>query len=302
MIGFDELGFLIGAGAFLVWALSRSYVRVDEGHVAILVAFGAVVRDGKKPKLLGPGLHFKAPWHHHRIVSKKEQNLVLSGEEGGRMAMAEDGTLLRFDSILRFTPETDELEAYLFGTKHPHEHITGLFTCLLRNEIANFRAVAPEGGPVSVALAKKSIEAGSYALIRRERQVLNQRIATFVRESIGVKYGVRFSAVDLTDILPPDELADALNAVLTAQAEAEAHYARAEGDCQQRVLAAERGVEIAKARAQAAEIEITRLGEYLADLSSEKTLRAYVARRRAETLSQARTVYYKAESERGKTR
>jgi regulator of protease activity HflC (stomatin/prohibitin superfamily) len=295
MIAFEQIGIAIGAGAFLLWVLSRSYVRVDEGHLAVLIAFGAVVREGKGLKLLPPGLHSKAPWHQARIVSMKEQNLDLSGEEGGRVAMAEDGTLLRFDSILRFVPTKKDLEAYLFGTRHRREHITGLFTCLLRNEIANFRSAPPEGGPVSQALARRTLEHGSYALIRRERQLLNKRIMEFVRDSIGANYGLDFSAVDLTDILPPDELANALNAVLSAQAEAEAQYARAEGDCQQRVLAAERGVEIAKARAKAAEIEITKLGEYLAQLSAQHTLRAYVARRRAEILSESRSIYYKAE-------
>ena len=41
------------------------------------------------------------------------------------------------------------------GLRTPLEHITGLFTCLLRNEIANFRAPAPaalEGGRVDFAL------------------------------------------------------------------------------------------------------------------------------------------------------
>lgn len=295
MIAFEEVGLAVGACVFALWMIARSYVRVDEGNVAVLIAFGALVRDGKKPRVLGPGLHFKAPWYGHRIVATKEQHLELSGEDGGLVAMAEDGTLLRFDSILRFVPDGDDLESFLFSTKHPREHITGLFTCLLRNEIANFRQPDPMGGPVSQALARRTLDSGSYALIRRERQLLNRRIEEFVRDSIGARYGVSFHAVDLTDILPPDEIADALNAVLSAQADAEAQYARAEGDCQQRILAAEKGVEIAKARARAAEIEIQELGKFLAQLSHDQTLRAYVARRRAETLSEAKSIYYRSE-------
>lgn len=207
--------------------------------------------------------------------------------------MARDGTVLRFDSILRFMPLEDELERYLFGLRHRKEHVTNLFTCLLRNEIANFRAPELQGGPVSRALASRQDE-GSYALIRRERQMLNHRIESFTRDQIGTKYGVRFSAVDITDILPPDELADALNAVLAARAGADALYARAESDCQQRVMAAGRGVEIARQRAAAAAIEIGEIGKRLSELHANGTLASYVARRRAEVLSESQKTIYKA--------
>lgn len=289
----DELAIVTGLGVFSLWVASRCWFRVDEGATAVLASFGAALRDGKHLRTFPPGLHFKAPWQHVHRVSMKEQSLLLSGEEGGRTAMAEDGTVLRFDSILRFAPSKDDLEAYLFGLKRKKEHIVGLFTCLLRSEIANFRAADLAGGPVSRALASRA-DGGSYALIRRERQLLNRRIESFVMESIGPSYGVHFSAVDLTDILPPDELADALNAVLSANAGADALYAHAESDCQQRMLAAERGVEIAKQRARAAEVEIRTLGTFLAQLSRDGVLSAYVARRRSEVLAESRSVLYRA--------
>jgi regulator of protease activity HflC (stomatin/prohibitin superfamily) len=288
----DLLAVIAGLSVFLLFTLSRCWFRVDEGSTVVLTSFGAALRDGKHLRTFPPGLHFKAPWQHAHHVSTKEQSLLLSGEEGGRTAMAEDGTVLRFDSILRYAPAKDELEAYLFGLKRRREHIVGLFTCLLRSEIANFRAPDPEGGPVTRALASRS-DGGSFALIRRERQLLNKRIESFVMDAIGANYGVHFSAVDLTDILPPDELADALNAVLTAHANADSLYARAESDCQQRMLAAERGVEIARERARAAELEIVTLGSYLAKLETSGVLDAYVARRRAEVLSEAKGVYLK---------
>lgn len=289
-----ETGFLIGLGLFCVWMLARCWFRIEEGHVGVLASFGAALRDGKKLRTFRPGLHFKPPWHVVHDVSLKEHNLDLSGEQGGRNAMAEDGTMLRFDSILRFVPVENELEAYLFGFKHQKEHIIGLFTCLLRNEIANFRAVEdPDKGPVSRLTTP---DGGSYAVIRRERQALNTRIEDFCRERIGERnYGIHFVAVDLTDILPPDELADALNAVINARAEAEVLYSRGESECEQQLLAAKRGVEIAKARALAAEVEIKKLGTYLDGLHKLGTLTAYVQRRRAEILSEAQKVYLKAD-------
>jgi hypothetical protein len=59
-------------------------------------------------------------------------------------------------------------------------------------------------------------------------------------------------------------------------------------------VAAERGVEIAIERARAAEIEARGLGAYLAELDAGGVLDAYVARRRAEILSDAKSVFVKS--------
>jgi regulator of protease activity HflC (stomatin/prohibitin superfamily) len=208
--------------------------------------------------------------------------------------MTYDGTILRFDSILRFQPVPAELEHFLFDLKKPHDHITGLFTSLLRNEIANFHPPVDAAGTV----LPDSIEAtgGAYAQIRRERALLNKRIEEFTRTQIGRRYGVQFNAVDLTDILPPDELADALNAVINSQTEAESLYSLAEAQTRQQIVAAEHGVEIAKQRGLATELEIKTLGEVLAKLETEGTLADYVARRRAEVISQSKTLYMRSSS------
>jgi len=283
-----ELGLVIGLFFYLLLLGYRSFFRIEQGYLGVLTTFGRAVvheKDETRLKLFEAGLHFKMPWQAVHRVGVMEQNLDMSGEQGGRMAMAEDGTVLRFDSILRFVPDREQLYAFLFGMKAPLEHITGLFTCLLRNEIASFRGDRD-----------KSDDEGSYALIRRERRKLNERIEAFCRAEVGGRYGVTFNAVDLTDILPPDELADALNAVMNAKAEADEYYARAEADCQRQVLAAERGVEIAKARADAAEREIRTLAKYLEELRRDKTLSLYVARRRSEILSQSRTLFLRSPS------
>lgn len=287
-------GFTVGIALYAVVLATRCWFRVDEGHLAVVTTFGAaetVADDPKRLRTWGPGLHFKAPWQHAIVVSMKEQSLDLAGEQGGRTAMAEDGTVLRFDSFLRYSPVEGDLARFLFGLRAPKDHMTGLFTCLLRNEIANFQALRERDAelrPFDFAL-----HAGSYALIRRERALLNQRIAQFCRAEIGDRYGVRFHAVDLTDILAPDELADALNAVITAHTAADTRYFRAEGDCQQRVLSAEKGVEIARARARAIETEIDTLVAHLTSLHRADSLALYVARRRAEAHAESRAVFVK---------
>lgn len=292
------MGILIGAAVYGAYVLSRCFFRVEEGHLAVLTAFGAArtEADGARLRTWGPGLHTKRPWEKVHDIPVMEQALELSGEKGGQTAMAGDGTVLRFDSTLRYVPVRENLGNFLFGLRAPVEHITGLFTCLLRNEIANFRAPATAtaltGSPEKAALSAGD---NSYALIRRERRLLSKRIEDFCHKEIGARYGVQFVGVDLTDVLPPDELASALNAVIAAQNEADAAYARAEAESQQRVLASERGVEIARARALATETEILKLAGFLSELDRQNTLNLYVSRRRAEVMSESRTVYLKGQ-------
>lgn len=285
---------LIGMGAGLgftgavLWHAKDLSFRVEEGHRAILVTFGAALREGTKLKTFPPGIHFKWPWQHAMDVSVREQNVELSGEKG-QVVMAEDGTVLRLDASLRYQVEPEHVEHFLFGLARPSEHITGLFTCLLRNEIANLTTRSDE----LAAQPSDAIDeaAGAYGLIRRERQLLNTRIDEFARSRMGEGYGIRFGAVDLTDILPPEELADALNAVMQSRAEVEARRFRAESECQQRVLSAEQGVEIARLQAQSTEEEMNQLAKHLHTLKEQGTLARYVERRRKETMAESRTLY-----------
>jgi regulator of protease activity HflC (stomatin/prohibitin superfamily) len=275
------MGALVGLGLYGLYLVSRCFFRVEEGHVATLTSFGAVQTHQDNTLRTWPsGLHTKAPWQHVIDVPMAEQSLDLTREEDSRMAMAEDGTVLRVDSILRFTPQPTDLKRYLFTTARPDSHMAGLFTCLLRNEVANFRGGDRE-------------EEGSYSIIRRGRHALHERIGTFCREQIGARYGVQFHAIDLVDILPPDEIAEALNAVIHAKKESEIAYFHAESECARRVLSAERGVEISSTRAAAVEQEIITLGDFLSTLHTNKTLQMYVARRRHEVTAESRAVYIK---------
>lgn len=275
------LGFLAGLVSFAAWQAGLCIFRVEEGHRAALTEFGRALRtpDGKLV-VHEPGLHFKRPWQEVRDVPVMEQRLELLGAQGGTEALTRDGTVLRVDSALRYHIDDGHLERWLFGIARPTEHATGLFTCLLRNEIAAFE----EG------------DDGSYAAIRGRRGELSERIQRFCKERVGDRAGLEFSAVDLVDVLPPDELADALNAVMHARAEADAAYARAEAHCSRRVLAAEHGVEVARLRAEAAEKEIIELASVLAVLHEAGTLESYVDRRKAEVLAQSKTLFLGSQS------
>ena len=286
-----EPGFLLGTGfgtLALVGVLAyRSLFRIEQGHLGIVTTFGRAEMSNEAQQILrtwAPGLHWKWPWQKVINVSMMEQSLDLSGPEGGITAMAADGTILRLNSRLRYAPVGQELYDFLFAMRHPIEHIKGLFTCLLRNEIANFK---PQTSDSDYA------QTGSFSVIRSERKLLNQHIKEFTHRKIGGRYGVRFDAVDLTDILPPDELADALNAVFNAQTEANTSYAKAEAECQSRILAAEHGVTIAKDHALATKREILTLAEFIKDLRLKGQLKDYIQRRMAETTLESRAVFFR---------
>lgn len=291
------IGFVLGLVAVTAAWLLTGLFRVEEGELAVLTRFGAAVVEPGTHRLVtfGPGLRYRLPWLHVHKVAIKEQIIDLTGRQGGLQAMAADGTVLRIDCILRFTPVKEELHHYLFDLEQPQEHIKGLFVCLLRNEIANVRGEGAVpfdtngGGP----LAREHVDGSSYALIRSDRRPLSQRIEEFCSQ-IGKRYGVRFDAVDITDILPPDELRDALNAVMHARADVNVAYARAQAECQRRELAAVRGVDIAHARARAVEEEIDVLAGHLAKLEGNGTLERYVQRRRQEVLSQSRALFVRS--------
>ena len=299
-------GAIVALALVCGWLVRRSFFRVQEGSVGVLKSFGAAELldgDSRRLRTWQPGIHAKWPWQTPIRVELMEQSVDLSGERG-RTAMAADGTKLRFDSILRYQAVEERLADYLFGMRKPREHVTGLFTCLLRNEIANFgigRSANLANGTPTAALVRAvrdlerpTVDMGSFAQLRRERAQLNKAIAEFCHDQIGDRYGIHFNAVDLVDILPPDELAVALNAVIHAQSEAGARYFRAEGDCQQQLLAAEEGLAIARTRAMAVEQEMRTLSSYLAKLDDTGTLALYVERRRAEVLGEAKAVYMQA--------
>ena len=281
---------MAGVALFLLWKAREMYFRVEENQVGLVLRFGAA-RHGADGKLLlaEAGLHFKWPWEEVRIVSLREQMLTLGVGEHAEHAMLNDGTVIRLQSMLRYAPRREGIPNYVFGLHHRKEHMATLFSSLLRSEIANVKATPPTLDNADDLPEENS----SFALVRRDRTLLNRRIGDFARKTFGDRYGIDFHSVDITDIHPPDELAEALNAVISARAEADSTRFRAESDCAQKVMAAEQGVAIATAKASAVEAEIDELGRHLETLDRQGVLDAYVARRRAEVLSDARTLFVK---------
>jgi hypothetical protein len=110
-----------------------------------------------------PGLHFKLPWQQARVDSRSWRRSSISRAPRGR----EHGHGRRTERRSASTPcsaimpvSRRALQLRLRHDVAPKEHITGLFTCLLRNEIANFRC----DGRQQPCLEGGS-PGGSYALL-----------------------------------------------------------------------------------------------------------------------------------------
>lgn len=271
------VGTLIGAGCVALFLFVIAGFRVDNGSVAVLTVFGRFVRDGHTARTFGPGLHWKAPWAKPIVVSLAERSLAL-GEKGASIeALASDGTRIRINVRLRFRVRPDGLMKYIADNKDTVEHLAGLFRLTVREQIARFE--------------KKPEELSAYTSLRLRMHELQQRIEIAMKQATLDEYGVEVASVDLLQIDPPEELVDALNAVISAESEANALVARTELQAQQRCLAAEQAVEIANAHALATEAEIRTVGSELGTLADQGVLREYVARRQDEVLGESRRVY-----------
>ena len=271
------VGLLIGAALVALYLFVRSGFRIDNGNLGVLTVFGRFVRDRASVRTYGPGLHWKAPWARVIEVSLAERSVSMTEEGALSFVLAGDGTRLRVNARLRYRVDPARVMTYLAEAKDAREHLRGLFQLIVREQIARFEQ-RPE-------------ELSAYTALRLRMNELQQRTLDAMKAPAREEYGVEVIAVDYLQVDPPEELVDALNAVITAESEAHALVARTDLQCQQRVLSAEQAVAIANAHALAVEAEIRTVGQELASLADRGVLRDYVHRRRLEVLGGSRRVY-----------
>lgn len=265
----------LGAACFFLW---KSFFRVEEGHLAVLISHGKVQREinTNQLQIFSPGLHFKWPWQLALEISMMEKIMDLSGPDKGQNALTQDGTLLRLDSKIRMQVEVKELYSFLFALKNPLEHTKQVFTCMLSSVIAGFKTESPMG---------------SYAEIRQQRQKLTSDMENFCQYFFDSKYGMKFLALDLTDILPPMELENALNSVQNAYSEANTLFAKAEAECEKKMMGAQKELEIARIRAKALENEMRVLIRSFEELQDDGTLTYFIQHKRTELLAGAKMTF-----------
>ncbi|MBX3155717.1 MAG: SPFH domain-containing protein [Deltaproteobacteria bacterium] len=271
------IGILSGCALVAALVFLRSSFRVDNGNVAVLEVFGRFMRDGDTVRLHVPGLRMRRPWARVVTVSLAERSLSLDDKHNAIEALAADGTRIRVNARLRYRVAPERIGTFLAEAKDAREHLAGLFRVTVREQLARFEP--------------RASELSAYTGLRLRMPELQQCILDALQANALEEFGVRASAVDILQIDPPEELVDALNAVITAESEANALVSRTELQCQQRMLSAEHAVTIANARAHASESEIRTIGTELATLADQGVLRDYVARRRIEVLGGSHRVY-----------
>lgn len=272
------LGLLIGAAVSAVYVFILSGFRVENGNVGALTVFGKFVRepDGSV-KTYGPGLQWKSPWARAIEVSLAERSLSVADNAASIEVLASDGTRVRVNARLRYRVMSKRLATFLAEAKDATDHLRALFRLTVREQIPRFE--------------QRPTELSAYTALRLRMNELQQRTLDALRDEAAKEYGVEVIAVDYLQIDPPEELVDALNAVITAESEANEHVARAELSAQGRVLAAEHAVSIANAHALATEAEIRTVGEELTTLAEQGVLNDYVERRRLEVLGGSRRIF-----------
>ncbi len=276
------LGVSAAIGVALIVLFLKSVYRVEEGHAAAVTSFGRPRIDSQgKLEVTGPGLNSKKPWEKVHQFSIMERSLSIREEKREVEILTRDGTLLRMNPQIRFQFRKELFPAFIFGMRHPTSHIRELFRSLLSTQVSKF------GQPDS--------EEGSYAEIRRNQSELHSQLkAKFVQSGLDQKYGVLFKAAEITEILPPADLAQALNSVQKIEAENTTLLNRFRADCEQRIAAAEHAVQIATLKGEAVETEIDILGRAVSEMQDNGVLEAYLQRRRDEVTSNSKTLYFKA--------
>lgn len=271
-------GLLIGAALVAAYVFVRSGFRVDNGDVGALAVFGKFVRraDGAV-KTFGPGLSWKPPWAQAIEVSLAERSVTVADDGAPIEVLASDGTRVRVNARLRYRVAPARLATFLAEAKDATAHLRALFRLTVREQIPRFEP--------------RPDELSAYTALRLRMNELQQRTLDALRATAAEAYGVDAIAVDYLQIDPPEELVDALNAVITAESEANALVARTELQAQQRVLAAEHAVAIANAHALATESEILTIGAELTTLDDQGVLADYVERRRHEVLGGSRRIF-----------
>ena len=271
------IGSLIGGTFVVLYLFVNAGFRVDNGNVAVLTVFGRFVRVQGNVRVFGPGLHWKAPWAQVVVVSLAERSLALGDKLASIEALAADGTRIRVNARLRYRVREDGVEKFVAETKDVVQHLTGLFQLSVREQVGRFEQ-RPE-------------ELSAYTSLRVRMHELQQRIHDAMKQGTADEYGIAVASVDLLQIDPPEELVDALNAVITAELEANALVSRTELQAQLRVLSAEQAVAIEHAYALASEIQIRTVGVELVVLANQGVLRDYVGRRQDEVLGESRRIY-----------
>lgn len=206
-----------------------------------------IERLGKFRKTWEAGLHVKIPFID-RIAKKitlKEQVL----DSPPQPVITKDNVTMQIDTVVYF--KIFEAKTYTYGVVNPINALSNLTATTLRNIVGELEL---DGTLTS-------------------RDTINSRMTTILDEATD-KWGIKVTRVELKNIIPPEEIQNAMEKQMKAERDrrqtllqAEGHKAaaitRAEGDKQAMILAAEgeRDAKIARAEGEAKAIYLSKKAE-----------------------------------------
>jgi regulator of protease activity HflC (stomatin/prohibitin superfamily) len=321
-------GCLIGFVAwFLVRYLAAGLYTVNQNERAVKTSFGRAERVGTATTLNDPiaalldaeekdryvypqvrvippgGPYFKWPWEKVHKVSIATQTINLATDPDDPSAN-NNGTILEavtkdqlntgLKGQIRWRVSERNLYAYLFGVKHPINHVMGYFVSVLRERIANFEAppaarIAGESAPhLGLATATIGISIND---LRKNLSDINDHMARECAQS-EARYGVVLDASLITGIDPPPEVESALAAINTAYNQVSSDISLAQAGADQKIVQSKRAVEIETLKAEAETQPLNALAEQLGELKKNGpgALDAYIRNVRLKLFNQAKAV------------
>jgi regulator of protease activity HflC (stomatin/prohibitin superfamily) len=320
---------------FIAWFLVRYLVAgiytVNQNERAVKTSFGRAERVGEamiaddpiaaqlndeekgrynypQVRVIPPGgPYFKWPWERvYKVnISTQTMNMAFDPEnpaannQGTTLeAVTKDQLNTGLTGQIRWHISEKNLYGYLFGVKHPINHVMGYFVSVLRERIATFEAPAgsKSGDPSALHnLAATAVLGISINDLRKNLSDINDHMD---QECLGsaARYGVALDASLITGIDPPEDVESALAAINTAYNQVSSDISLAQAAADQKIVQSKRAVEIETLKAQAEVQPIVALAEQLQDLKSrgEGALDAYVRNVRLKLYSQAKTAILEA--------
>lgn len=202
----------------IIVVVARSIVIVPQAHAFVVERFGIF------DSVWNAGFHFKIPFITRiaKRVSLKEQVVDFPPQP----VITRDNVTMQIDTVVFF--QVTDPKLYSYGVERPISAIENLTATTLRNIIGDMEL--------------------DHTLTSRD--TINSQITTLLDEATD-RWGIKVNRVELKNIIPPEEIQDAMEKQMKAERQRRESILRAEGEKRSQILVAEGEKESAILRAQA---------------------------------------------------
>ena len=192
--------------AIVVFAVSRCVRIVPQAYAFVVERLGAYQATWEV------GLHFKVPFLERvaRKVNLKEQVADFAPQP----VITKDNVTMRIDTVVFF--QITDPKLYAYGVENPLNAIENLSATTLRNIIGDLEL--------------------DETLTSRE--VINTKMRSILDVATD-PWGIKVNRVELKNIIPPQEIQDAMERQMKAERERREAVTRAEGEKRSAILVAE---------------------------------------------------------------